>query len=185
MLEVQGIRVLVDRLGLPPRLAEMVRRCEEECGPLEQVNGTPGEGEVRQILGMVDGQNLLAALVAKALNEIEVPAEVLKTAETRIDRRTDYDRWAEARDAYPDRLVILNLGEGYIAFETAAERVLELVAEHPYVIDGHSGVALSGQTYETWTAALIDGGLDATIVSESDETDSGFDSFELLDTAEA
>lgn len=172
MDQLQGVRTLIDRLGLPPRLKMLVTRMEEESGPLELVGTTPGGGEVRRIQGMVDGQNLLASIVAAMLNHVPVDEEELRADGQKADQRTAYDRWIDAAEAYPQCLVLWLEGASYVAFDGQAERLIEELGEHPVLLFSKTGISLPLSTQASWSATLADRGLEVYLVAEQTDPDS-------------
>jgi hypothetical protein len=171
MDQLQGVRVLIDRLGLPPRLAYLVAEMERQDGPLNEVGETPGALEVRRILGMVDGQNLCAAIVACLCNH--VPADELE-GELRLDAieqdtRTPYTRWLDAVAMFPDPIVLLLSNGNYVAFDSQATRLADAIEEHHLNLDGKVAVALSANTAPSWAAKIERSGLDVLLVHEDED----------------
>lgn len=62
--QLGGIRDMIERQGLPPRLRVIVDKFEKRTGhPIEKLSEDHLK-EVRQIAQLVDGNNLIAVLVA-------------------------------------------------------------------------------------------------------------------------
>jgi hypothetical protein len=177
--QLNGIRVLIDRLGLPPRLKELVKRMEEKDGALELVAETPGGKEVREVLHMVDGPNLMTAIVATLLNHVEVPEEELAAHEAEQDTRTPYERWQQAVAAYPDPIVLLLVNGNYLTFDAQAERLAADIDEHNTIVDGRTCIALSENTQSRWAVAIADKELDVILVTELE--DGGYTVDEIAD----
>lgn len=173
MEHLLGVRTLIDRLGLPPRMKQLVAAMEEQRGPLEEVGDTPGAAEVKRVLALVDGNTLLACMVAAMLNEIEVSDEELKEDKRVNDDRSDYERWLEAANAYPDKLVLLLIGDTYYAFDGQAERLADELEEHLFKVGRETGIAFKADHQPTWESKILDAGLDVLLVAEAEEGDDG------------
>jgi hypothetical protein len=177
--QLNGIRVLIDRLGLPPRLKELVKQMEESDGPLELVAESNGGKEVREVLHMVDGPNLMTAIVATLLNHVDVPEEELAAHEAEQDTRTPYERWQQAVAAYPDPIVLLLVTGNYLAFDEQAERLAADIDEHNTIVDGRTCIALSENTKPRWAVAITDKELDVLLVEENE--DGTYAALDILD----
>jgi hypothetical protein len=70
-----GLRQLIDKMDMPPRLAALVGMIERDIGPIEE---PPADGiaEIKQALAYVDGHVLLGAIVAFMIAQI--PDEALE-----------------------------------------------------------------------------------------------------------
>lgn len=183
MDQLGGIRTLIDRLGLPPRLKIIVENFEREYGPLDQVGPTKGAAEVRQILGMVDGQNLLAALVSMLCNDVVVDDEIADADARAMDTRTLYDRWLDASHAYPNNIVLLKDGDAYVAFDGQGERLAAELGEHQVTVGRSLAVALTEVSAPSWSAAIADKNLDVLLVVEDDEEADGYSTAPVVSLA--
>lgn len=181
MEQMQGVRTIIDRLGLPPRMKVLVEHIEKEFGPLEQLPDAGAE-EVRRIRGYVDGENLLAAIVARFVNEVEIEAEALEADAHAMDQRTDFDRWTDAAEGR-DELTLLFVPDAdyFIAFEPAAERIADAIKEHAIIIGQHTAISLPMANQPTWLTAIADANLDVALVREDPEAEGGYHVERVLD----
>lgn len=174
MDQMQGVRTIIDRLGLPPRIKFVVAELEKHNGPLEQLPEA-GAAEVRQIRGYVDGENLLAAIVAHIVSEIpaeELDVEDIAEHAAKQDERDDYTRWSQAAEKFPDQLVMLLISPTpearvYIAYDSQANRITSAIHEHEIILGQHTAVSLPLDRQLEWAQALVNAGLDVLLVEET------------------
>jgi hypothetical protein len=185
MEQMQGVRIIIDRLGLPPRMKILVEQIEDRFGPLEEMPDI-GAAEVRRIRGYVDGENLLAAIVARIINDVPVEEEALQADAQANDQRGDFERWNEAAEKFSDQLVLLLIApqpdsQTYVAFDAAADRIADTIKEHAIIIDRHTAVSLATERQADWAQALVDAGLDVLLVEENPDADGGYATTSVLD----
>lgn len=187
-MNFDAIRTIIDRGHLPPRLTLLVGQLEAEGADLAK----PSEAamkELNQVSGLVDGQLLLQAIVATAIDAI--PAELLEGAEAEAEAQvkqalTPAERYDAALKALePDTLMLLKIEGFYYAFDHHAEQLAAPLNEHLFEQSRRKGLALNADKQAQWQTTLVDEGVDVTLVEEDDEQPTGYATVSLLDAATA
>ena len=104
--ELSGVRHLIDRQGLPARINELVKHIETQGRKLEDPLDR-GWQEVRQLQGLVDGNNILAAIVAHYAANVSLPEQAGTTPPTPPEPKQDPVHGSNPTDnpLYPDDLL--------------------------------------------------------------------------------
>ena len=72
MENMAGVRQLIDRQPIPPRMKMLIKQIEDRPGFAVDAPPATGAAEVKEIMQLVDGNNLLAGIVACILASIPV-----------------------------------------------------------------------------------------------------------------
>lgn len=155
-----GLRTLVDRLGVPPRIAELVRQIEADKGPIDR---PPEQGfrEVVHLMKLVDGAALLGCIVAYLAADIEVAED--DSPKRLRETKDPYLQWVKVQED-SDPLVLLLWGETYLAFDGPAERIAATLDAHLINLRGHQAVSLRCAEQASWQDKLVEAQLDAVLV---------------------
>lgn len=180
MLEqLAGIETIITRGHLPPRLKVVIAHVTKDK-PLSQLD-PKSEKELREVLGLVEGPGILAALVGRLLEA--VPAEELPEPEFVDEIKTELELYEEAKATESDRLVMLLLGETYVAYGQDAEMIAAATGSHLLIEGTHNKLALNIGQQHDWVTKLQDAKLDVVLMEANPEAEdgSGYSRFGVLD----
>jgi hypothetical protein len=169
-----GIRTIVDRLEIGPRLRALVTKMEADGMKLDQPPAA-GAAEVKALLDLVDGTALCAAILAHLIDHIEV--EQPEPELTQLSHKLRWDRAA----AQTEGLALLLIGDRYYAFGHQAERIAETLNIHIGYINREIATTVRLDQQAEWAPKLQEARLDVTLFEEDGD---GFQSIRLLDDAE-
>ncbi len=172
-----GVRTLIDRSDLPPRLKLLIENIEKDLGPIDEVPDKGG-AEVRQVLNLVDGTNLLAGIIAWMIETI--PYDGPELNDTVNAPKSKHELWQHAVDhAKVDGLVLLEIGDSYYAFDEQARRIADATVSHMIVLHRADCVALFEAKRAEWIGKIVEAKLDVYLVTGNE--DEGYDSTSVLD----
>lgn len=178
MLEqLAGIETVILRGHLPPRLKFIIAETTKER-PLSVLDPR-AEAELREVLGLVEGPGILAALVGRILES--VPAEALPEPELVTDIKTERELYDEAKAAEADRLVLLLLGETYVAYGQDAQQIAGATQSHMLIEGNEEKLGLPLGQQADWVAKIQEAQLDVVLMETDEEDASGYSCMGVLD----
>lgn len=182
MLEqLKGIETVIARGHLPPRLKFVIAEVTRDK-PLSELD-PKSEKELREVLGLVEGPGILAALVGRLLER--VPADELPEPELVTDIKTERELYDEAKAAEADRLVLLLLGETYIAYGQDALQIATATQSHMLIEGREEKLGLPLGQQADWIGKLQEQQLDVVLMETNPDADdgSGYAKISVLDIA--
>jgi hypothetical protein len=177
MLEhIQDVRHIIDRMDLPPRVEKLIAKIEEDTGPLDKLDETTAL-EMRQVLQLVGGETLCAAIVCRLLEKMPAEKKPRPSPHPQDRIRSQEDRW-NAAAAKQDGLTLLQVDDNYLAFGDQAHRISEAAGVHTHRIGRTDCISLPMMSQPDWVAKIQQANLDVALVCEVTD---GYDTINVLE----